>query len=174
MRDAMIVRFSPTSAMGTDRNIERHIGYIKIARPVRGKEHTWDRLGDLGACCGEMKNARDNMRENLGGTYLGSRHTTPDTSHLVWRVAEKVQDLGLHIADIYRPENKSVSLVKHTIRMGAKTLKSSTLKTWNKKLEARIQGRAYNEPDRMELEDEVPPSEIIVEEPNYWDDEVED
>ena len=102
--------------------------------PKKGVDAAWDGLENYGPCIAEIEATKSTARTNLKYAYSGSSHKTPDTSSLVWKVANKVQDLQLYEPHPDRDGNETLSMVKNLIQSGANRLKGSTLATFNKKL----------------------------------------
>ncbi|KAH9977436.1 hypothetical protein BJV77DRAFT_956753, partial [Russula vinacea] len=112
MRDNMMVNVSglPGHFMGVDLNIEHLIGYLKVREHFMRHEiradkgfQIWDRLGDISGAVIQLQNVKKQALNALGASYQGKTHTTPDTSKLVWKVANKVQELML---GKYLPDHK--------------------------------------------------------------------
>jgi hypothetical protein len=59
---------------------------------------------------------------------------------LVWKVADKVRDEDLLAPDSNREGNGKLKPVKNLIRSGGQILRSSTLRTFNKRMNAFING----------------------------------
>ncbi|KAJ7639893.1 hypothetical protein B0H17DRAFT_1216787 [Mycena rosella] len=89
MRDNMIICISgggPGHCMPIDLNIEHLIGYLKILLHAKGMSSTWDRLGNISAAIVHLQRVKKKVSAALDGAYKNTGHSTPDTSHLVWRV----------------------------------------------------------------------------------------
>ncbi|KAK6978253.1 hypothetical protein R3P38DRAFT_3334302 [Favolaschia claudopus] len=132
MRDNMIICLNgrgPGHCMAIDLNIEHLIGYLKNLLRVEGLDSTWDRLGNTSAA--------------IARTYQSTGHTTPNTSHLVWRVQAKIAEEKLQVFEAGRARNAQ--------KKPAAKLKSSTLATFNKKTAALVAGLSFEED-----EDECP------------------
>ncbi|KAJ7933281.1 hypothetical protein B0H13DRAFT_1856308 [Mycena leptocephala] len=102
MRDNMIICISgrgPGHCMAVDLNIEHLIGYLKNLLQAKGMNSMWDRLGNISAAIVHIQSIKKKMASALGTAHQGTGHTTPDTSHLVWRVQHKVANEGLHAFD---------------------------------------------------------------------------
>jgi hypothetical protein len=68
--------------------------------------------------------------------YRSGTHTTPDTSKLVWRVADDVRDTEiLYLKHDREVRCGSVPAVADILKMGEKKLRSSSIKTFNMKLD---------------------------------------
>ena len=76
--------------------------------------------------------------------YKGKTHTTPDTSHLVWKVANNVKELKLLSFQLHRERypNSDAKSVTNLLDEGENKFRSSSLKTFNKKIQALNQGFA--------------------------------
>jgi hypothetical protein len=62
---------------------------------AKGLHSSWDKLGDISAAVLQLQNVKKQVTKALGASYEGKTHTTPDTSMLVWKVANKVRELVL-------------------------------------------------------------------------------
>lgn len=78
-------------------------------------------------------------------SYQGSSHTTPDTSHLVRKVADKVRDLELQKFIPGREGNAKVKKTINILARGEEQLKSSSLATFNKKIRILIEGGVFED-----------------------------
>ena len=129
---------------------------------VKGLRSSWDRLGDISGAVIQLQNVKKQVLNALGASYQGKTHTTPDTSKLVWKVANKVQELML---GKYLPDHKGndkQKLVTNLIDVGEKRLLSSTLETFNKKLACMKAGNV-DELAGMIKVDEIPSVQLSVE-----------
>ncbi|KAJ7199758.1 hypothetical protein GGX14DRAFT_572475 [Mycena pura] len=150
MRDNMIICISgrgPGHCMGVDMNIEHLIGYLK----AKGMTSTWDRLGNVSASIVYLQRVKKKVAAALETAYRSTGHTTPDTSALVWRVADKVTSEGLQQFEDGRVNNASCKLTVDAMLTGEAKLKSSTLATFNKNMLLMIKGHSFEEE-----EDECP------------------
>jgi hypothetical protein len=57
---------------------------------AKGLCSTWDRLGDISGAVVQLQNVKKQVTRALGTAYEGTAHTTPDTSSLVWKIANEV------------------------------------------------------------------------------------
>ena len=129
---------------------------------AKGLRSSWDRLGDISGAVIQLQNVKKQVLNALGASYQGKTHTTPDTSKLVWKVANKVQELML---GKYLPDHKGndkQKLVTNLIDVGEKRLLSSTLETVNKKLACMKAGNV-DELAGMIKVDEIPSVQLSVE-----------
>jgi hypothetical protein len=113
---------------------------------------TWDRLGNISAAIVHIRGVKKKIAAALGTSYQSIGHTTPDTSHLVWRVQRKVADEGLQEFQSERPNNSRRKPTVDILKTGQAKLKSSTLATFNKKTIAMIAGHGFADDE----EDECP------------------
>ncbi|KAF8803591.1 hypothetical protein BYT27DRAFT_7109579, partial [Phlegmacium glaucopus] len=161
MRDNMLVNPSGHDghAMPIDLNIEHLIGYLKILLAAKGLQSTWDRLGNISAAIDYLQKAKKIVAQEMSTAYQNTTHTTPDTSHLVWRTANKARDCGLQVFTQNREGNHRGKLVTDILAEGEAKLKSSSLATFNKKVKAMVNGRRFDideDPEEgIELEDDV-------------------
>jgi hypothetical protein len=107
---------------------------------AKGARANWDRLGDISSAVIQLQHIKKQMASALGTSYEGTTHTTPDTSHLVWRVADKAQELGLARHQSGRSGNDNQKAIVDLIESGEKKLISSSLGTFNKKLACMLEG----------------------------------
>ena len=56
---------------------------------AKGLRSSWDRLGDISGTVIQLQNVKKQVSNALGAPYEGKTHTTPDTSALVWKVANE-------------------------------------------------------------------------------------
>lgn len=127
--------------MGADLNIEHLIGYLKFLFASKGLYASWDRLADISAAVDYLQKIKKEVGEVLGG-YKGKTHTSPDTSDLVWKVANDVRELELLVfkLDRQRYPNDCASPVTDVLMKGEQKLKLSSLKTFNTKIRVFMSG----------------------------------
>lgn len=77
--------------------------------------------------------------------YQGTSHKDPNTNHLVHCVSEKVHKEGLHLFTEDRPGNAKAKAILNILLAGEAKIKSSTLKAFNRKIQAMVEGQQYNE-----------------------------
>ena len=162
MRDNMLVNISGLEghSMAIDINMEHLIGQLKVVfllsctniltllqelLSAKGLESTWDRLGDISAAIDYLNKIKKKVTSTLSSSYQRSTHTTPDTSHLVWRIADQIQDEELQIFKEKRSGDSKVRAAVNILATGEAKLKSSSLATFNKKISAMVKGRAYED-----------------------------
>jgi hypothetical protein len=112
---------------------------------AKGLESTWDRLGDISAAIDYLNKIKKKVSSALSSSYQRSTHTNPDTSHLVWRVADKIRDEELQVFSEKRLAKSKVKPVVDILATGEAKLKSSSLTAFNKKISAMVKGHAYEE-----------------------------
>jgi len=159
MRGCMLVNPSGLEGhwMGIDMNIEHFIGYLKVSSIIsfkgtltcweqflfssKGLYAGWDTLGNISAAIEYLQKIKKQVGLALRG-YRGSSHTTPDTSSLVWKVANNVKEAELLLFKIHREHhpNSDAKSVLNLLDEGEKKLRSSSLKTFNKKIHALNEG----------------------------------
>jgi hypothetical protein len=66
---------------------------------AKGLHSTWDCFGDISVAIGYLQGVKKEVGKALGTAYQGTTHQVPDTSHLVWQIARKVQEIGLQRMD---------------------------------------------------------------------------
>ena len=158
--------------MAIDINMEHLIGQLKVSflfiliniltllqelLLAKGLESTWDRLGDISAAIDYLNKIKKKMLSALSSSYQRSTHTTPDTSHLVWRVADKIRDEELQSFREKRLGNSKVKSVVDILATGEAKLKSSSLATFNKKISAMVKGHAYEDE-----QDVIPQTQLSI------------
>jgi hypothetical protein len=117
----------------------------------------WDRLGDISAAIDYLNKIKKKVSSILRPAYQGSNHKTPDTSDLVWRVADKVQDDQLQVFNEGRDGNSKIKAVVNILATGEAKLKSSSLASFNKKVCAMVNGRTYEDE-----EDTLPQAQLTI------------
>ncbi|KAG6835025.1 hypothetical protein H0H93_005508 [Arthromyces matolae] len=162
MRDNMLVNVSGLAGhwMAIDLNIEHLIGYLKVLFVAKGIYSNWERLGNLSACIGQLQTIKARVTRSLGTQYQGSTHTTRDPSALVWRIADKAKDCQLQQSVPRREDSKHVKLVSDLRFLGCTKFASSSLATFNKKLEDLKQGISTTQDE----EDTLPVPDFLMEE----------
>jgi hypothetical protein len=129
---------------------------------AKGLRSSWDKLGDISAVVLQLQNVKKQVTKALGASYEGKTHTTPDTSTLVWKVANEVRELALSKYQPGRKGNDKQRLVTNLIDVGERKLLSSSLETFNKKLACMKAGHV-DEMAGMIEEDEIPSMQLTVE-----------
>ncbi len=175
MRDNMLVNLTGLEghAMPIDINMEHLIGQLKVflkspkrvemlpsmqdLLSAKGFDSTWDQLGDISASIDYLNKIKTKVRSALKTSYQGSTHTPPDTTHLVWRVADKVRDEELQVFLADRAGNAKVKSTLDILATGEAKLKTSTLATFNRKVCAMVNGHFYEEE-----EDTLPPPQLSL------------
>lgn len=124
---------------------------------AKGLDSTWDQLGDISAAIDYLNKIKKKVSSTLHSSYQGSTHTPPDTSDLVWRVADKVRDDELQVFKENRHGNEKTKPVMDILTSREAKLKSSSLATFNKKISAMINGQAYKHE-----EDTIPQVQLSI------------
>ena len=162
--------------MAIDINMEHLIGQLKVKflfiltictdiiltlvqdlLTAKGLESTWDRLGDISAAIDYLNKIKKKVPSALSSSYQRHSHTTPDTSHLVWRVADKLRDEELQVFREKRVGNSKVKAVVDILATGEAKLKSSSLASFNKKISAMVKGHVYDDE-----QDAIPQTQLSI------------
>jgi hypothetical protein len=121
-------------------------------------------LGDISAAIDYLNKVKKQVSSVMNLSYQNKGHNEVDTSHLVWVVANKVREEGLQVFQEGRVGNVKVKSVIDTLASGAAKLKSSTLKTFNRKIADMVAGRIYTDLDEV---DAIPSLGIDFRSTNY-------
>ena len=92
----------------------------------------------------------------MSTAYQGTTHTKADTTHLVWRVADKVRDEELQIFKQNRKGNGKAIAFCDILALGEQKLKSSSLATFNRKVIAMAECCLYTSEPSEDI-DTLPP-----------------
>jgi hypothetical protein len=103
---------------------------------------SWDRLGDASAAINHVQDVKKRVGTTLSIAYHGSTHTSPDTSSKVWCVADKVKHMELQTFIPGREGNEQVKPCIDILSEGKAKLKSSSLKTFNRKIHRYLAGQS--------------------------------
>jgi hypothetical protein len=130
---------------------------IKYLFSAKGMYASWDRLGDISAALNNLQDIKKQIGAFLETSYRGSKHTSPDTSDIVHKVAGKLEELDLHQ---FQPGQigDSTKQVVDTLASGMKKIKSATLVTFNKKVHGMNMGEWIEDKP-----DELPSVEMSIE-----------
>jgi hypothetical protein len=158
-RDNMLVNPSGLAghAMPMDLNIEHLIGYLKVTISLfnglltlkydqqqlfvaKGMYANWDRLGNISAAINHLQSIKKQVFESMQTSYHGSTHTKADTSNLVWRIANKAQELHLQREIVGRANSSHTKATPDLRALGRQKFRSSSMATFNKKIEEYKQG----------------------------------
>ncbi|EIN10215.1 hypothetical protein PUNSTDRAFT_64360 [Punctularia strigosozonata HHB-11173 SS5] len=132
MRDNMILNLTGKN-LPVDLNMEHLVRIGKSMLPNHGSPNYWEILGDASAAIPSLQKARDAYVHGLKGNYMGTSHTTPDTSAAVWSVMDAAHT---HKLQTTNPLRKAVKPTVDTILTGRNKLQSSSVDTFNKKIQA--------------------------------------
>ncbi|KIK40439.1 hypothetical protein CY34DRAFT_24807 [Suillus luteus UH-Slu-Lm8-n1] len=147
MCDNALVNFSGLEghSMPIDLNIEHCIKFLKQFFAAKGIYSTWDHLGDISATVDLLQNVKKQVGHKLGITYHGLTHSSPDSSASVWKVANKINELGLHQFTSEWMENDSVQPVIDTLITSEKKMKMGTIATFNRKVRSMFAGQGFKQ-----------------------------
>lgn len=106
----------------------------------------WERLGNILAAVNHLQKVKVQVARSMHTNYQGSTHKQADTSALVWRIANKAWDLDLqdHNKNQHN-QNTSTRRVPDLRSLGQDKFASSSLATFNKKVQDLIAGYAVEE-----------------------------
>ncbi|KAF8957733.1 hypothetical protein BDZ97DRAFT_1669447 [Flammula alnicola] len=157
MHDNMLVNVSGLEghSMPIDINIEHLIGELKILLEAKGLQSTWDRLGNISAAIDYLKKVKKQVATAMSTAYQSTTHTKPDTTPLVWLIANNARDEKLQTFKKDRHGNDKVIPVLDILAVGEQKLKSSSLGTFNRKIMAMKDGHLY-QPEPSEDTDTLP------------------
>lgn len=102
---------------------------------AKGIYSNWDRLGNISAGINYLQLVKKQVTTSLKSGYRGSTHTNVDTSALVWWVANKSAELKLQCKVKRREGNSTAQPRVDILTHGFRKFQSSSLATFNKKLE---------------------------------------
>jgi hypothetical protein len=137
--------------MGVDMNIEHLINFLKVMFFVvrdqstylsnqtvftsKGVHASWDRLGDISVASNVLRATKKRLGGELKTIYRGRTHKLPDLSKSVQKVFRMAVEIGLldssSSGDSIDPKYGIVDVLE----AGKKSLKSSTLESFNKKVQ---------------------------------------
>ncbi|PBK86376.1 hypothetical protein ARMGADRAFT_940691 [Armillaria gallica] len=144
--------------MPMDLNIEHLIGYLKELFSAKGIYSTWHRLGNISVSVVHLQNVKKHISSMVGNSYQKKGHSTVNTSVLVECVADKARDLALKRFIHHRPRFSMAKLTPNLLIAGHQKIESSSMLTFNKKMQDIILGVAFDEE-----EDEIPPMDFSTE-----------
>lgn len=121
----------------------------------KGVHASWDRLGDISAASNVLRATKKHLGRELKTIYRGRTHKQPDLSKSVWKVSRMAIETGLLDSSSTDDSINSKYRVIDIIEAGGKTLKSSTLESFNKKVWCLVAGILMTDDDES-IED-LPP-----------------
>ena len=96
---------------------------------------------------------------SLEASYNGTTHTTPNTSAIVLKVADKARELKINTFISDREGNNSIKSTVDTLATGEQLIKSLTLATFNKKRRNLASGIVLEDLDDV---DDIPALDLEV------------
>ena len=99
----------------------------------KGVHASWDRLGDISAASNVLRTTKKHLGRELKTIYHGWSHKQPDLSKSVWKVSRMATEIGLLDSSSSDDSIDSKYRIVDVVEAGEKTLKSSTLESFNKK-----------------------------------------
>ncbi|KAJ7597961.1 hypothetical protein C8J56DRAFT_774167, partial [Mycena floridula] len=142
MRDNMIVRIN-TTCMAMDLNNEHHIGYVKKLHLSKGIHMQWEQLGHVSASIKELMALKHRVSQELDTSHQRRKGKTPDTSSLVWRVVTAMSSVQVQVYKLEREGNSTVKAFDDLHLKGDGHLSSSSVRTFNKKMDKVKAGGAF-------------------------------
>lgn len=124
---------------------------------AKGIYSNWDRLGDISAAAPCFETIKKQVTRSMQTNYQGTSHSTPNTHPLVWRIADKVQELQLHQHIPSRSSQVPAKLVPDLRALGREKFGSASLATFNKKLRDLIAGKTIPTEG-----DDLPPTDLCI------------
>ena len=123
---------------------------------AKGVYASWDQSG-ISAAVDHLQHIRKQVGSSLGISYHGLIHTTPDTDSPVQKISYKVNKLAMHVVapPCHNTNTTAVKPVVDALAAGERKLKSSTLSTFNRKVQTLLAGKS---PGVEAEEDEIPPA----------------
>jgi hypothetical protein len=124
---------------------------------AKGIYANWDRLGNISACANHLQAMKKQVSKSVKASYQGSTHTNVSTASLVWRIANKACELKLQKELPNREGVLQPKLVTDLKQIGRQKFESSSLATFNKKIEDLKSGS----PGEREIDD-ISPADFQV------------
>ncbi|KAJ7588945.1 hypothetical protein C8J56DRAFT_785396, partial [Mycena floridula] len=148
MRDNSIVKIF-NGCMGIDLNIEHLIGYTKKLHTSKGVHASWEHLGNISSAIKHLIGLKKRVATEMDTVYHGNSHSTPDTSALVWRVFKDLKKTKIQTFNAHRKRTSTVVPFVNLHCKGFHTLATSSLKTFNAKMEVYKAGGGFAVEDDM-------------------------
>ena len=100
----------------------------------KGVHGSWDRLGDISAASNVLRAAKKRLGRELKTIYRGRTHKVPDLSKSVWKVSRRAIETRMLEKDSPDDLVDAKYKVVDILGAGEKSLRSSTLGSFNKKV----------------------------------------
>jgi hypothetical protein len=111
-----------------------HLLYIlQSVFTSKGVHASWDRLGDISAASNVLRAVKKRLGRELKTIYRGRTHKVPDLSRSIWKISEKAIEMCLLDKDSSGDSIDTEYEVVDILETGEKSLRSSTLESFNKK-----------------------------------------
>jgi hypothetical protein len=136
--------------MGVDMNIEHLINFLKVTIFVvrdqrtyllnqtvftsKGVHVSWDRLGDISVASNVLRATKKRLGGELKTIYRGRTHKQPDLSKSVQKVFRMTVEIGLLNSSSSDDSIDPKYGIVDVLEAGEKSLKSSTLESFNKRV----------------------------------------
>jgi hypothetical protein len=101
---------------------------------AKGIYADWDRLGNISAAVNYLQLIKKRVTSSLGTSYQGSTHKNAPAIALVIRIADHVQELEFQ-HKLQSRRNVQSKTVPNLHRVGYRKFETSSLATYNKKME---------------------------------------
>jgi hypothetical protein len=112
-------------------------------------------MGDAGACITIVNKVQAQVQQLLNLKAESSLHTTPNTTHLCYRVANKARECEWLTFKPGRSGNDLATRRADLLNEGLKKLQKSTITSFNKKISGIYSGKL--QPDDLTEVDTLPP-----------------
>ncbi len=114
--------------------------------------------GDISTAIDYLNKIKKKVTSVLSSTYQGSTHSSPDTSHLVWHIANTVWNDEFQVFKENREGNSKVKVAVDILATGEAKLCSSSIATFNQKICAMVNGHNYEDEENT-----IPLSQLTLE-----------
>ena len=94
------------------------IVYPKTLFAAKGLHTGWDHLANISASVDILDQVQQNIAISLEAPYRRTTHTTPNTSGVVWTVANKARELKLNAFYADREGNDNIKPTVDTLATG--------------------------------------------------------
>jgi hypothetical protein len=112
-------------------------------------------MGDASACITVVDEVKTRVQELFDLKIESSLHTTPNTTHLCYRVANKARECEWLKFKPGRPGNSNATRRVDLLDDGLKKIQKSTITSFNNKVHDMYSGRL--QPESVAEIDELPP-----------------
>ena len=130
---------------------------LKALFAAKGIYADWDRLGNISAAVNYLQIIKKRVTRSLGTSYQGSTHSLKNAPAivLVRRIADHVQELKFQ-HELQSRCNIQSKTVLNLHQVGYRKFETSSLATYNKKMEELKMGRGFDADET----DDISPAEF--------------